>query len=732
MEITGYIIQKVFKNKENGYSIYKLSLEEGDVVTIVGYLPEMSEEVLFTFEVDEVTHPKFGLQYQVKSYQKAEKQNKIGLISYLSSDFFTGIGPVKASKIVNTFGDNAIEIILKDKSVLKEIGFNPLQIERFYQELYQHQLTDTTLVKLFGYGFSPRLSMKLFNRYKEQTLDVLDENPYRLIDEVEGIGFKRADEIAFKLGFSEDNPLRIEAAILFAFKEYIFSHGHTYLEENELSKAIYQILSSTIDNQLITDGIARLIEQKRIIQEDTFYYLKYVKKAEQSIATNLLKFETETIFDDKTIFDQISRIESILNITYTDKQKEAIIRSIKNPITVITGGPGTGKTTVLLGLLMTYSFLFGLNLESPSIVESIALAAPTGRSSRRMKEVMNVPAQTIHRLLGYDYDGTFHYDEVNQLTQKLYIIDEVSMVDIFLADQLFRAIPENAKVVLVGDKDQLPSVGPGQVLGDIIGSNRLEVIELKEIHRQANNSGIIELANRINNQIVDDYSYESTDDLFFMKMNEMDITNTLIALTDEAIKQGYDLIEDMQILIPKYKGAVGIDIVNALFQKHYQNETDIHLQNGSTRFYMNDKVIQLVNAPDKGVMNGDIGVVKDIYETTKKEKVMRVQFSDGIVQYEEMDLDELNLAYAISVHKSQGSEYKIVYMPLVRSYSVMLRKELLYTGVTRAKQYLYLLGELRLIEKASKVLNEKRKTKLKDYLNSDIPTKKELTPADFM
>jgi exodeoxyribonuclease V alpha subunit len=574
--------------------------------------------------------------------------------------------------------------------------------------------------------------MKLFNRYKEQTLDVLDENPYRLIDEVEGIGFKRADEIAFKLGFSEDNPLRIEAAILFAFNEYIFSHGHTYLEENELSKAIYQILSSTIDNQLVTEGISRLIEQKRIIKEDTFYYLKHVKKAEQSIATNLLKFETNSIFDDKVIFDQISRIEHILAITYTDKQKEAIISSIKNPITVITGGPGTGKTTVLLGLLMTYSFLFGLNLESPSIVETIALAAPTGRSARRMKEVMNVPAQTIHRLLGYDYDGTFHYDEVNQLTQKLYIIDEVSMVDIFLADQLFRAIPENAKVVLVGDKDQLPSVGPGQVLADIIASNSLEVIELKEIHRQANNSGIIELANRINNQIVDDYSYESTDDLFFMKMNEMDITKTLIALTDDAINQGYDLIEDMQILIPKYKGAVGIDMVNALFQKHYQNETDIHLQNGSTRFYMNDKVIQLVNAPDKGVMNGDIGVVKDIYETTKKEKVMRVQFSDGIVQYEEMDLDELSLAYAISVHKSQGSEYKIVYMPLVRSYSVMLRKELLYTGVTRAKQYLYLLGELRLIEKASKVLNEKRKTKLKDYLNSDIPTKKELTPADFM
>jgi len=574
--------------------------------------------------------------------------------------------------------------------------------------------------------------MKLFNKYKEQTLDVLDENPYRLIDEVEGIGFKRADDIAFKLGFSEDNPLRIEAAILFALNEYIFSHGHTYLEENELSKAIYLILSSTIDNQLITEGISRLIDQKRIIKEDTLYYINHVKKAEQRIATNLLKFETDTIFDDKEIFDQISRIEHILNITYTDKQKEAIIKSIKNPITVITGGPGTGKTTVLLGLLMTYSFLFGLDLESPSIVEEIALAAPTGRSARRMKEVMNVPAQTIHRLLGYDYDGTFHYDEVNQLTQKLYIIDEVSMVDVFLADQLFKAIPENAKVVLVGDKDQLPSVGPGQVLGDIIASNSLEVIELKEIHRQANNSGIIELANRINNQIVDDYSYESTDDLFFMKMNEMEITKALIVLTDDAIKQGYDLIEDMQILIPKYKGAVGIDMVNALFQKHYQNETDIHLQNGSTRFYINDKVIQLVNAPDKGVMNGDIGVVKDIYETTKKEKVMRVEFSDGIVQYEQMDLDELNLAYAISVHKSQGSEYKIVYMPLVRGYSVMLRKELLYTGVTRAKQYLYLLGDLRLIEKASKVLNEKRKTKLKDYLNSGIPMKKELKPADFM
>jgi exodeoxyribonuclease V alpha subunit len=275
-------------------------------------------------------------------------------------------------------------------------------------------------------------------------------------------------------------------------------------------------------------------------------------------------------------------------------------------------------------------------------------------------------------------------------------------------------------------------VGPGQVLGDMIASNKLEVIHLKEIHRQANNSGIIELANRINNQTVDNYAYNSTDDLFFMKMNEGDIVKSLIALTDDAINQGYDLIEDMQILIPKYKGPVGIDMVNNLFQKHYQKETDIHLQNGSTRFYKGDKVIQLVNAPDKGVMNGDIGVVKEIYETTKKEKVMRVEFSDGIVQYEPMDLDELNLAYAISVHKSQGSEYKIVYMPLVRSYSMMLRKELLYTGVTRAKQYLYLLGDLRLIENASKVLNERRKTKLNHYLNENLEGNRELTPEDLM
>ena len=732
MELTGYIIQKVFKNNENGYSIYRLSLEDGEVVTIIGYLPEMSDEVLFTFEVEEVNHPKFGLQYHVKSYQKAEKQNKIGLISYLSSDFFTGVGPVKATKIVNQFGDNSIEIILNDKTVLKEVGFNPLQIERFYNELYKHQLTDTTLVKLFGYGFSPKLSMKLFNKYKEHTLMVLDENPYRLIDEVEGIGFKRADEIAFKLGFKEDNPLRIEAAILYAFNEYIFSNGHTYLEESELNKAIYYILSSSIDYSLINEGITRLIDQERVIKEDNFYSINYVKKAELSVASNLLKFNKTTIFDDKEIFDQISRIEHILNITYTDKQKEAIIHSVQNPITIITGGPGTGKTTVLLGLLMTYSFLFGLNLESPSIVEDIALGAPTGRSARRMKEVMNVPAQTIHRLLGYDYEGKFHYDEVNQLTQKLYIIDEVSMVDIFLADQLFKAIPSDAKVVLVGDKDQLPSVGPGQVLGDIIASNKLEAIHLKEIHRQANNSGIIELANRINNQTVDNYAYNSTDYLFFMKMNEGDIVKSLIALTDDAINQGYDLIEDMQILIPKYKGPVGIDMVNNLFQKHYQKETDIHLQNGSTRFYKGDKLIQLVNAPDKGVMNGDIGVVKEIYETTKKEKVMRVEFSDGIVQYEPMDLDELNLAYAISVHKSQGSEYKIVYMPLVRSYSMMLRKELLYTGVTRAKQYLYLLGDLRLIENASKVLNERRKTKLNHYLNENLEGNRELTPEDFM
>lgn len=734
MKLNAYILHELFRNKENNYTIYKISLEEtGDVEILKGHLPELSSDILYEFEVEEVVHPKYGVQYNVLSYKQANRQNKVGLISYFSSNLFMGVGPVKATNIVNTFGDDAIRIILEDKTVLKKVGFNPLQIERFYKALVENQALEQTLTSLFNYGISTNLSMKLYNHYGDKTMSVLENDPYQLIYDIDGIGFIRADEIAQKLGIKEDDPRRIKAAIMFGINEGIFSKGNTYLDKRETKEAIYKIMP-TVEDDIITSNIDKLIKDEKVVYEHNTYTLKYIKDTEERLAQNLLKFDAHIDVDVKEVSVHIKDVEDILGITYTDLQKEAIIQALKNPISVITGGPGTGKTTVLQGLVMVYALLNKLNIFNESIVDKIALAAPTGRASRRMKEVMDIPAFTIHKLLGADYTGQFYHNENNLLPQNLYIIDETSMIDIFLADQLMRAIPKDAKVVLVGDKDQLPSVSPGQVLSDIIASNKVPVIFLDEIHRQAKNSGIIGFSNDVNKQRVNLETLDSKDDILFVKMHEFEIIDYLIKLTENALESGYDLIEDIQILIPIYRSQVGIDAVNKAFQNYFQKDKDTFVQFGSTRYFIGDKVIQLKNDVDKDIMNGDIGIVKDIITSSKGDKSIVVSYLDNDVLYDLNELEDLNLAYAISVHKSQGSEYKIVLMPLSRSYQGMLRKELLYTGITRAKAYLYLIGTLPLVETASKVLNEKRKTKLKDYLMGENTNQNNrvLTPYDFM
>ena len=338
----------------------------------------------------------------------------------------------------------------------------------------------------------------------------------------------------------------------------------------------------------------------------------------------------------------------------------------------------------------------------------ILVCAPTGRASRRMQEVMGIPAFTIHKLLGYDYEGKFYYDESNLLPQSLIVVDESSMIDIYLMDQLLKSINNKAIVVFVGDKDQLPSVGPGHVLGDMIDSNMIVTKELHEIHRQAQDSGIISLANHINEQTVENFHYHSSDDIKFIKIEQKDIFANILTLLDQALKENYSLYDDIQVLIPLYKGGMGIDNFNNICQNHLITKTGLSIKSWAIKIYQNYKVIQLVNVPEKNIMNGDIGKVKDIYET-RDGKIMIVDFDGNEVKYHQQELNQLNLAYAISVHKSQGSEYKIVFMPLSSKYQGMLRKDLLYTGITRAKTHLFLLGEMDLIVKAAKILNEKGK-----------------------
>lgn len=736
-KIIGNITHYLFQNKENGYSIAKIVLEDGKEVVITGYFPNLSKDVSYEFEVEEVTHPKYGIQLKVNSFSKAEVQNKEGLIAYLSSDLFTGIGPMRARKIVDLFGDDAINKILKDKDLLKQVGLNPLQIERFYQQLFQNQVVEETLVQLYGYGLTSRMAMKLFNKYGASTLNVLKSNPYKLIDDIEGVGFIRADEIAKLFDISMLDDRRVEAAVLFACHTYSFKKGDTYLTKNQLIKSTHLVIGE-IEDQYVNDAIDRLVAQERLYSEHGYYYLSYIYDAEKAISKDIKRLinrdQSNIIKHDLSTYIEI--VEKILHITYTEKQKEAIKQALSSPISVVTGGPGTGKTTVIRGIIEVYARLYDLDLSSNQIEEHIALIAPTGRAARRMNEVMGIKAQTIHRQLGYNYEGHFLFDETFQLPQKLIVIDESSMIDIFLANQLFKSISSDAIVIIVGDKDQLPSVGPGQVLGDILASKTVSVIELSEIHRQAKNSGIITLATKINTQTIKNDQLVDSNDLTLIPLRQDEVINSIIHSVDQALDANYDLIDDIQVLAPMYKGPIGIDQINKALQKHFQSATAKHIQFADKTYYVGDKVIQLVNSPEKGIMNGDIGYIHDITKTTNNEDLIAVMFDTNKVFYHKPDLEELNLAYAISIHKSQGSEYAVVIMPLAIGYQVMLRKELLYTGITRTKSHLTLIGSLNLIEKSANLLNEKRQTALKAFLSEEElnleVSNDELTPFDFL
>ncbi|MDY0210738.1 MAG: ATP-dependent RecD-like DNA helicase [Acholeplasma sp.] len=733
--LTGNITHYLFRNDDNGFSIAKIALESMDEVIITGYLPELSKEVTYTFNVEETTHPKYGLQYKVISFSKAEVQNKEGIIAYLSSDLFTGIGPVRAKKIVDTLGDDAIKKILENKTVLLNMGLNRLQIERFYKQLHDNQVVESTLVSLYGFGLTSKMAMKLYAKYGSDALDRIKDNPYRLIEDIDGVGFKRADILASVFGIKNDDQRRLEAALLFGIQTVSFQRGDTYILDRQLVNACLEILGNNIREDLIIEALKRLIESERIIKKDHKYYLDTVYRSEADLAIELKRLkQTQAIIDENEALNLIWMTEKKLNITYTQKQKEAIISALSSSISVITGGPGTGKTTIIHGLLEIYAIKNELDLELESASEQILLIAPTGRASRRMQTVMSMKALTIHRALGYNYEGAFYYNETIQLPHQLVIIDEASMIDVFLAENLFKAIKTGAQVVIVGDKDQLPSVGPGQILSDIIESGCMPVIALKEIHRQAKNSGIIDLALRVNNQTVDSTDYESKEDIKFITKYESDIIDVMIGTIDEALDQGYSLKDDIQVLIPIYKGGLGIDAVNLALQRRYTDLTKKKVTYGDKTYVIGDKVIQLANNPEKGIMNGDIGIIKDISKDQNNSDILYIDFDDHVVVFSKGELDDLNLAYAISIHKSQGSEYKVVIMPLVRSYARMLRKELLYTGITRTKSHLTLVGDLSLIEKASVVLNEKRQTTLKDFL-SDISEEKKastVSPYDFL
>ncbi len=731
-EIKGSLKSIVYRNDDNDYSIIKILTEDDTIETLTGYFQKLTEGVTYTFFGDYSTHPKYGRQFKVHSYQKHEIQHEDGLISYLSSHLFTGIGPKTAEKIVELLGKDAIEKIIENPSVLKPIGLSAVRMKKLQQELIQERHHEMMLVKLYHYGFTSKMTMKLIAAYGMQTIEKIEDNPYQMIEDIDQIGFLKADLIAKVIGFEDHDPKRIEAAIMFTFESRGFQKGDTYLTFEQID---HFLKSSLRVDEDITSYINVLIQQGKLkSMHDDQYCLNQAYFSELAIAKKVKLLSTRKTSDDD-VSDLIELVEKTKHITYTSVQRDAIATALLSPISVITGGPGTGKTTIIDGIVSSYLIRHHLKKTDHEVATKIALMAPTGRAAKRMRDILDIPAKTIHASLGYGYDGSFEYSSLMPMPYDLIIIDEASMIDIFLGHRLMDAIHEKCQVVIVGDVDQLPSVGPGQFLEDLIHSKVCAVTYLTQIHRQAETSQIVKLSQKVNTNQLSEEDLKTEDDVFMYQCYANQIQSVMVKQIQGALDQGYDLYRDIQVLIPVYKGDLGIDEINQVLQNTFNNKQSLGMTYGDKTYYVGDKVIQLTNDPKQGIMNGDVGIVKKVYKNEEGQFTLTVAFDDVDIIYHKDDLDQLNLAYAMSVHKAQGSEYDIVMMPLVKSYMHMFKKELIYTAMTRAKSHLLLLGDMSLLLYASKHQSEKRQTLLPIFFQDDQQQpqeEKELSPYDFM
>jgi len=728
-ELKGSLKNIVYRNDDNDYSIIKIVTEEDTIETITGYFQKLSEGVTYTFFGNYTTHQKFGKQFKAESYQKQEIQHEDGIISYLSSHLFTGIGPKTAEKIVALLGVDAVDKIIDDPSVLRPIGLSAVRMKKLQQELIKERHHEIMLVKLYHYGFTSKMAMKLIAAYGLQTLEKIEANPYQMITDIDQIGFLKADLIAKTLGIEDEDPRRVEAAIEFTFESRGYQKGDTYLTQEQIELYLESHLRVHVD---IQPHIEKLIFEGKIKEINGMFSLSPSYFSEYYIAEKLYAL-SQSLRNQDDVFDVVDLIEKTKHMTYTKVQKEAIATALVSKVSIITGGPGTGKTTIIDGIVSAYLQLNNLKKTDYEVATKIGLMAPTGRAAKRMRDILELPAKTIHSALGYGYDGSFEYSKMMPMPFELIIVDEASMIDIFLGHRLMDAISEHAQVVIVGDVDQLPSVGPGQFLEDLIDSRKTAVTYLTQIHRQAATSQIVKLSQKVNQRILIEEDLKTEDDVFMYQCYPNQIMQTLIKQIKGALDKGYDLYKDIQVLVPVYKGDLGIDQVNIRLQEEFNPKTSLCMRYGDKSFYEGDKVIQLVNEPKQGIMNGDVGIVKKVHKNDENQYTLTVIFDDQEVVYNKDDIDQLNLAYAISVHKAQGSEYDIVMMPLVKSYMHMFKKELIYTAMTRAKSHLLLLGDMKLLMYAANHVTEKRQTLLKQFLNQDVSKEeKTLSPYDFM
>jgi len=704
--INGFVEKVVYRNTENGYTVVNISVE-GDDVVCTGYFSDITEGDQIIAEGSFVEHKQYGIQFTVTSYEIKEPETSVAMEKYLGSGIIKGIGPALSAKIVKKFGDETFNIIEREPERLAEIkGITEKKAIEIGTQFEEKKEFRNAMIFLNQHGVSNALAMKIYKEYGIKVMKIVRENPYRLADDIAGVGFKTADEIALRMGFSPESAMRMKAGISFALS-MAASNGHTYLLYEDLyeeSKRLLGISEAEFENDIYELTIERKIVLKEVkgerrVYNNNLYYM------ELTVARKLLDLNAKSENNYKVMEAKVREVEAKTGIKLGDLQRKAVYEAVESGLVIITGGPGTGKTTTINAIIKLFEMQ---NME-------ILLAAPTGRAAKRMTETTGMEAQTIHRLLelnGNPEEGgsmRFERNELNPLEADVIIIDEMSMVDIYLMYSLLKAVTVGTRLILVGDVNQLPSVGPGKVLKDIISSEKFNVVRLSEIFRQAAESDIITNAHKINAGQSIRLDNKSKD-FFMLSMNSsLQIQRALVSLIAEKLPPYVDATKyDIQVLTPSRKGELGVENLNKILQLYINppSADKRERQWGEVIFRENDKVMQIKNdyqiewkivtpkgltiKEGSGVFNGDCGIIREINEFAG---TVTVEFDEGkLVEYTGATLEELELAYAITIHKSQGSEYPAVIIPLLNAPKPLLNRNLLYTAVTRARKCVTIVG----------------------------------------
>ena len=701
IEIDGSVTNVTYQNEENGFAILRFHTTKQEDITIIGTLASLQVGEMLRIKGEFETHSKFGQQFRVVSFEY-RRATGIAEIEYmLGSGLIDNVGKKRAADIVNHFKEKTIEILDSDPERIKEVpGIGKKIGDKIVASWKKQYAMRDLMLFLQPYGISLNFVYRIFQKYQEEAKAYISENPYRLIEDMRGVGFKKADAIAQNIGYDKESYRRIKAATIHTLHE-AESSGDCYLEKAELIKRT--ALLTAVDEEKVLFSLDHLKNEALIVDDKEAIYLSTTYEKECNLAKNIVEMisgNSPSLMKEKHVRSWVSRKCKIRGIEMNEEQSNAVVISQKEKIMILTGGPGTGKTTTL-------KLIIDLFYENG---KTVVLAAPTGRAAQKMGEVTGFQGKTIHRLLEYGQSGTkmeFQRNRNNQLEGDIFVIDEFSMVDLSLANALLDAIPHTAHIIFVGDADQLPSVGAGNVLADLIASQKIPLVKLTKIFRQATKSRIVTASHEIKNGGIPKFANKKEDNCFFIPTESAEATfDTVIELVTKRLPKSYNIdpIKDIQVITAMHKGTVGTEELNKKLQHQLNGSSNAKMSKGNKAFAIGDKVMQISNNYELQAFNGDIGTVSDV-----SDQYLTVEFPAITAKYEKKDIDQLTHAYAISIHKSQGSEFPFLVIPLATQHFVMLKRNLIYTALTRAKKLCVLVGSYEALSMAIKNNSSKKR-----------------------